>query len=468
MCGIIGIISQYDKDVINKVLEGLLSLQHRGQDSSGISNGKLCIKDYGYAINIFNNNILEKLKSNIAIGHVRYSTTKVKDTKQIQPFVIDVDYKISLVHNGNIINIDYMKQYLSKRFGIISDSNSDSEILTQIIYAKLYFEFTSIINKDTIFEIVEFLQKNLIGSFSVILIIEDVAVVCFRDRYGIRPLLYGTNKSKGSHLFSSESGIYESVNFNFVRDILPGETMYISNITYDVYTNVNPKSYLIPCIFEYLYFARQDSYINEISVYQSRLLIGELLGKTILERMNNEKFEIDCIVPVPDTSRIFALGVHNILKVPYHEALVKNRYIDRTFILENENEINKNIKRKLNTVDHLIKDKCVMVVDDSIVRGNTSKYVVSLLKKAGAKKIYIASASPPVCYPNNFGIFIESCNECIAFNRSLKEIEKILGIDKIIYNNLENIINVLKSLNNKVIDFEVSMFNNELCYNNYL
>lgn len=468
MCGIIGLISQFDKDVINKVLEGLLSLQHRGQDSSGISNGKLCIKDNGYAVNIFNTNVLEKLKSNIAIGHVRYSTTKVKDDKQIQPFVIEVDYKITLVHNGNIINIDYMKQYLSKKFGINSDSNSDSEILTQIIYAKLYFEFNSVINKDTIFQIVNFLQDNLIGSFSVIIIIEDLVLVCFRDRYGIRPLLYGIDKEKNSHLFSSESGVYETVNFEYIRDILPGETMYISNTTGDVYTNVNPKSYLIPCIFEYLYFARQDSYINEISVYQSRLLIGELLGKTILEKMNNENFEIDCIVPVPDTSRIFALGVHNVLKKPYHEALVKNRYIDRTFILENENEINKNIKRKLNTVDYLIKDKCVMVVDDSIVRGNTSKYVVSLLKKAGAKKVYIASASPPVCYPNNFGIFIESSKECIAFNRSLQEIEKILGIDKLIYNNLEDIIDVLKKLNKNVVDFEASMFNNDLCYKKYL
>ena len=401
MCGIIGLISQFDKDVINKVLEGLLSLQHRGQDSSGISNGKLCIKDNGYALNIFNNNVLEKLKNNIAIGHVRYSTTKVKDHKQIQPFVIEVDYKISLVHNGNIINIQYMKEYLSKKFGINSDSNSDSEILTQIIYAKLYFEFNSVINKDTIFQIVNFLQDNLIGSLSVIFIIEDIAMVSFRDRYGIRPLLYGIDKENKSHLFSSECGVYEIVNFEYVRDISPGETMYISNVTGDVYTNVNPNSYLIPCIFEYLYFARQDSYFNEISVYQSRLLIGELLGKTILEKMN-ENLEIDCIVPVPDTSRIFALGVHNVLKKPYHEALVKNRYIDRTFILGNQNEINKNIKRKLNTVDYLIKNKCVMVVDDSIVRGNTSKYVVSLLKKAGAKKVYIASASPPVCYPNNF------------------------------------------------------------------
>lgn len=470
MCGIIGIISEFKDDVTYDVLEGLLCLQHRGQDSSGISNGTHCIKDRGYAINIFNNDNLKYLRKNLSIGHVRYATTKTNNKNQLQPFNIKLKYSVTLVHNGNIINVDEIKKILKNEYDYITNTTSDSELILQLFISKLYnYEKNNIeINKEIIFCVIAYLQDILIGSFSILMIIEDICFICFRDRYGIRPIQYGYDKETKSHMFSSESGIYNILNYKYVRDVQPGEIIYISTNTYQLTSKINNTTYLIPCIFEYLYFARSDSYINNISVYAARSKMGELLGTKIKKIQQEENLIIDCIVPVPDTSRIFAKGVQNVLNIPYHEALVKNRYIDRTFILESENEIKTSIKRKFTTIDYLIKDKNVLIVDDSIVRGNTSKHIVNILKRVGVKKIYIASASPPVMYSNNFGIFIQSSSECIAYNKSYSEIENILGIDKIIYNNLDEIIDLLKTLNNNIVDFETSMFDNRLCYKTYL
>lgn len=470
MCGIIGVVSQIKNNVCYELLEGLLSLQHRGQDSSGISNGVNCIKKKGYAINVFDKDALDNLKGNMCIGHVRYATNTFNDIKHIQPFNTNIsdDCNVSMVHNGNVINTQQIKEELFSRYGMISEESSDSMLVFQLFMAKLCLDYDEVISKENIFDIILYLQDVLVGSFSIIITFANKGLVCFRDRYGIRPLQYGFEEDTNSHLISSETGVYEVLNYTFVRDIKPGEIMYISKDDCEITSKFNKNCYMIPCLFEYLYFSRPDTYFNDISVYKARILIGELLGKKILKLREKENIEIDCIVPVPDTSRVFATGVCNILDIPYHEALVKNRYIDRTFIIENKNEINKNIKRKLNTIDYLVKDKNVLLVDDSIVRGNTSKYVVSLLKNAGAKKIMISSASPPVKYRNDFGIFIESSNECIAFERSYSEIEDILGIDKVIYNDLNEITSALKELNGNITDFECSMFNNEKCYEKYL
>ena len=470
MCGIIGAISASKNDISYDILEGLLALQHRGQDSSGISNGNNCVKEKGYAINIFDKNNLEELRGNMALGHTRYATVSVNDKINIQPFNINIDEmcNISFVHNGNIINTDQIKDELLNRYQMESQETSDSMLMFQLFMAKLCLDYDQIITKENIFEIILYLQDVLVGSFSVILLIENKAMVCFRDRYGIRPLQYGISDDSNSHLFSSETGAYGVLNYRYIRDVKPGEIIYVSTDDYKLNSVINDRTYMIPCLFEYLYFSRPDNYFNNISVYRARLLIGEILGKKIKKLMDTQTIEVDCIVPVPDTSRVFASGVQNILEFPYHEALVKNRYIDRTFIVENKNQINKSISRKLNTVDYLVKDKNVLLVDDSIVRGNTLRYVVSLLKKSGAKKISMASAAPPVRYSNEFGIFIESSEECVAYKRDYEEIAKVLGVDKIIYNELDEITSCLKNLNNNIVDFECSMFNNERCYNKYL
>ena len=466
MCGIVGIISQTKTNIIYEIVEGLLSLQHRGQDSCGISNGKNMIKDKGYAMNVFDVDKIEYLSSNIGIGHVRYATTKLNDVNQVQPFSLKLNFKATLVHNGNIINVEEIRNILKTEFKYESDSNSDSELVLQLFMAKL-FRYEKIDEK-VIFSVSDYLQNVLIGSYCLLIIIDNVGLVCIRDKFGIRPLQIGYHNEGKSYIFCSESGVFGVLGYKFLRDVMPGETIFICSKSFYYYSAVTNKSILVPCLFEYLYFARPDSLLNSISVHQSRIKIGRLLGNKIKKIKEEMNLNIDYLVPVPDTSRIFATGVGQILNdVEYAEALVKNRYIDRTFILENKKQINKNIRRKLSTVDYLLKDRDILIIDDSIVRGNTMRYVVSILKNAGVKKIYLGSASPPIKFANNFGIFIESPEECIANGRIEKEIEKVLGIDKIIYNNLEEIIDELKKMNKNIVDFETSMFNNELCYKKY-
>lgn len=447
MCGILGIISKTNNIPI-KMYEGLTYLQHRGQDSSGICNEKFCIKNNGTVKDVFDEKKLDNLKSDFCIGHVRYRTAGSFTKNSIQPLIIESnETRISLSHNGNITNLEYIENIIGKK-----NNMTDSMLLLELFYFK-FKESQFKKTYENIFDIVEFIIKNITGSYSVLIIIKDFGMITFRDRFGIRPLVYGINNS--DYIISSESVVVDILGFDLIRDVKPGEIILFEKDRYPRFHIFNNSS-LYPCLFEYIYFARIDSVLNGISIYEARYKLGKLLGEKI-KRM--EINDIDMIIPVPDTSLIFGLGLQEELNVNLKYGLVKNSYIDRTFIMKDDKIINKSIKRKLNLVKNIIANKNILIVDDSVVRGNTSKHIVQLAKNAGAKKVYMASGAPPILFPNKYGIFIESKKELIAVDRTFKDIADIIGCNEIIYNDLDEIINCLIDMNNEIKGFETSMFN---------
>ena len=443
MCGILGIISGDQNNISLNLYEGLTYLQHRGQDSCGISNEKICIKKEGLVKNSFVESDLQKLNSSVGIGHVRYSTTGTFANDNIQPLEKKINGKnFFLCHNGNITNIDFIQGIIN-----IYDTISDTQYLFNLIEYKIK-------NNINIIEICKFIINEIKGSYSILLLIEGYGIVSFRDKNGIRPLIYGINKN--DYIISSESSVINVLDYRVIRDINPGEIIEFKNNDMPRFYNTNVGN-LNPCLFEYIYFSRSDSIIDNVSVYNARYKLGGLLANKIKKNNIND---IDVIVPVPDTGTIFGLGLSHELNTQMQMGFVKNNYIDRTFIMKDNEIINKNIKRKINVVNEVFFNKNVLIVDDSIVRGNTSKFIISLAKSAGAKKIYLASGSPRIEYPNNYGIYIPNRESLIANNRSDEDISNVVGSDLVIYNDLFETINCLKEMNKKINGFEISMFNN--------
>jgi len=440
MCGIIGIFNK-DTNASIQVYEGLNHLQHRGQDSAGICNENTCIKNSGLVKNIFSESEMETLNSDIAIGHVRYATTPSFNECAIQPLMKN---NISICHNGNIINTQEIENITN-----IKNESDTGNILDLFLHILENRQITY----DIIIEICNKLITILKGSYSIVFLIKNFGIFCLRDKYGIRPLIYG--KRGNNYIVSSESSVIDLLEYQTIRDVYPGEVIvFEKNQLPRFHKFGNCKLY--PCLFEYIYFSRIDSIIDGICVYDARYKLGILLGEKI-KKMN---LDIDIIVPVPDTSIIFALGLQECLNIPLQNGFVKNNYIDRTFIMQNNKIINKNIKRKINGIKHVMKEKNVLIVDDSIVRGNTSSHIVYLAKKAGSKNIYFGSGSPQILYPNKYGIYIPTREELIAVNRSDEDIADILGAQKVIYNDLYEVVNCLKKLNPNLDGFETSMFNN--------
>ena len=449
MCGILGIVSK-SNDIPIKLYEGLTYLQHRGQDSSGICNENECIKKNGLVKDVFNESELQSLFSNIGMGQVRYGTNGSFKNTNIQPLINEKGKnRISLVHNGNIQNIKKLREILK-----MSDTIElgDSELILELFSNELskYDNY----NYNDIFDIISKMMRILEGSYCIIIIIKGYGLITFRDIYGIRPLVYG--KKDNDYIISSESVVLDILEYQLIRDINPGEIILFEKNELPRFHQYN-KSSLHPCLFEYIYFARIDSVLDEISIYNARFEIGKLLGEKIKKQFDTK--DIDMIVPVPDTSYIFALGLQETLQKKIQNGFVKNSYIDRTFIMKDNKIINKNIKRKINAVKSILEGKNILIVDDSIVRGNTSSHLIFLAKNAGAKKIYLASGSPQVLYPNNYGIYIPDKEYLIAVNRTNKEIADVIGATRVIYNDLYEIVNCLKGLNPKIDGFEVSMFN---------
>jgi amidophosphoribosyltransferase len=428
MCGIFGLF-HIDTPVFQSLVDGLTLLQHRGQDSAGIAtlfkNKDIYIhKDSGTVNDVFFSG--DVLKGNIGIGHVRYSTSGTTDLMEAHPFYVDHE-GIALVHNGNITNTAELRESVSSRQDI--QTESDSELLLHLF--ALEFSKTG-----DIFDSVRTLMYKCRGGFSVLLIIRGIGLVAFRDPFGIRPLCFGYKN--GDYAIASESVAIDALDpqFKLIRDVFPGECICIntdgnmtSRIVYE-YTSLKP------CLFEYIYFARADSVLDGVSVYDSRLKMGQVLA----EKIKLEFLNIDVVIPVPETSRISALEIARILNVPYHEGFVKNRYIARTFLLPGQECREKTVRLKLNTIPSLFKNKNVLIVDDSIVRGTTSKQIVQLARQSGAKKIYFASASPPVLYPNIYGIHIPTSEELVAYQRNHFEVAQYIGADYVIYNDLEDVI----------------------------
>ena len=435
MCGIIGIIGS--KFVAKEIFIGMLNLQHRGQDAAGIltfKNNFYVKKGYGLAEKVFDENSLKELHGNIGLGHNRYPTmgSTFSDT---QPFFLTYPYGVGMVHNGNIINYFSLKKYLKEKKRRITNTDNDLEIMLNIFSDKVS---TSEFSVNSIYDGAKEIFTKTIGGYSVIGIIADKGLFAFKDPNGIRPLVLGERVKNGerSFVFTSEDIVFNSLEYKYIRDLKAGEVVYIDKnlkIHSKILTNLKEK----PCMFEWVYLARPESVIKGLSVYKARLSLGKELAKKL------KGVKADLIIPVPDTSRTAAISLSEELKIPYREGLIKNRYIGRTFIMSSMKERENAVKMKLNVVYSEIAGKDIIVVDDSIVRGTTSKKIVKLLKNSGAKKVYFVSTCPPLKYPCFYGIDFPSSSELIAFKKSKNEIKKLIGADRLYYQDLKNLFKVL-------------------------
>lgn len=442
MCGILGVKGV---GVAELILNGLVSLQHRGQDAAGMAvvdeEGVInCKKNLGKVADVFKK--LFPFESSIGIGHVRYPTAGSYKKEECQPFT---SKKVAISHNGNLVNYQEIRREL-EMLSMDIKTGSDSELF-------LHFITYHLKDKD-IFQIITLINRKFVGSYSVVVMIGDT-LVAFRDPHGIRPLCYGYTNDKFA--IASESVALDILDIPLINDIKAGTAMLIDGDDI-IIKQCHPFPKLTPCIFEYVYLARPDSVIDGVNVYQSRRNMGKVLGERIIGENLLEE-EIDVIMPVPNTSRPATIELANTLGIPYREGFVKNVYIDRTFITSNQGIRKRLLKRKLNTINQEFEGKNVMIVDDSIVRGNTSKHIIRLARKAGAKTIYFVSCSPQIRYPNVYGIDMPTQKELIAFKKTDKEIAEEIGADKMIYQTLEDLIKSVTIENCSLKQFECSVFN---------
>jgi len=463
MCGVIGIVSH---EPVNQALyDGLTVLQHRGQDAAGIvtsSGKKLHIRrNNGLVKDVFHTRHMKKLLGNMGVGHVRYPTAGSASVAEAQPFYVNSPYGISLAHNGNLTNGKALKKELYEEDFRHINTESDSEILLNVFAQALYKRQAYSVTPDDVFNAVSRVHERCEGAYAVVAMITRDGLVGFRDPYGIRPLVYGVRQSKQSkeYMLASESVALVSQGYKLVRDIAPGEAIFISKegkiSTQQCAKNPSHNT----CIFEYVYFARPDSMIDNVFVHKARMRMGHKLAKRILHEWHDH--DIDVVMPIPDTSRTAALEMAYTLNVPYREGFIKNRYIGRTFIMPGQKVREKSVRQKLNPLGIEFKNKNVLLVDDSIVRGTTSKQIIQMAKDSGAKKVYLASASPPVCHPNIYGIDMPVADELIANNRTEEQVADIIGADRLFYLSLEDLIRSIREGNPDLKTFDCSVFNGE-------
>lgn len=427
MCGIVGIIG--NSPVNQAIYDGLTLLQHRGQDAAGIvtiddENRFRLRKANGLVSDVFQQEHMVRLQGNVGIGHVRYPTAGSSSVSEAQPFYVNSPFGITLVHNGNLTNNAELKARLYNEARRHVNTNSDSESLLNIFAYFLDLYSTQHLSPDNIFETVRKTNDSIRGAYACIAMIIGHGMVAFRDPFGIRPLVLGKREIEGKteYMFASESVALDVVGFEFVRDVLPGEAIYV---TFDgqLHSQIcadNPK--LNPCIFEYVYFARPDSVIDGVSVYSARVHMGELLGEKIKREWGRIIDDIDVVIPIPETSNDIAVRIANMLYKPYRQGFVKNRYVARTFIMPGQAQRKSSVRRKLNAIASEFKGKSVLLVDDSIVRGTTSEQIVEMARAAGAKRVYFASAAPEIRYPNVYGIDMPTCEELVAYDRDRKSV----------------------------------------------
>ncbi len=465
MCGILGIASRQD-EVFAELYDGLLMLQHRGQDASGIVTytGEFFRerKANGLVKDVFNASDAETLRGKVGIGHVRYPTAGSLSASEAQPFFVNAPYGIYLVHNGNITNTAEQRDKVTAKYSRHLRTTSDSEILLNVLADKISDSIKVNGTVDPIrnlFAGVKMTMERIQGAYSVICMVAGVGMLAFRDPNGIRPLSVARRDTDGAgddYAFASEDVAFGINGFEKLRDVNPGEAILI-DLEGNMHSFQAVEGKLTPCIFEYVYLARPDSMLDGISVYKTQLRMGQTLAKQIKET----DLEIDCIIPVPDSARPVALEVANSMGIRYREGLVKNRYIGRTFIMPGQAERQKSVRRKLNAIPLEMKGLNILLIDDSIVRGNTIQKIVQMCRDAGAKKVYIASASPPVKYPNVYGIDMPTKHELIADGRSTEEIRQELGADALIYQRLEDLVWAAHEGNKEIDTFDCSCFNGE-------
>ena len=468
MCSIAGIYG--DKENVCLSLNNALTvLQHRGQDAAGMatanSEGYFQIhKGNGLVRDVFNDNSIKKLiGGTYGIGHTRYPTAGQINHNEAQPFYVNSPFGLALVHNGNLVNASKLKKELETNNRRHINSTSDSEILLNIFADCLVKECgdSSNLSHQNIFNAVNKLHDRVEGAYAVVVLILGYGVVAFRDPKGIRPLIYG-QKNNTTFMVASESVALDCLGFTAIDDVQPGQCIIFNESEKGYIKSNYDRGELNPCIFEYVYLARPDSTIDDVNVYQSRLEMGKNLALKIKKRLSVQELEeIDVVIPVPDTSRNSALPISTVLKKELREGFVKNRYIGRTFIMPGQRVRKKSVKQKLNTINMEFFNKNVLLIDDSIVRGNTSKQIVQMAKDAGAKKVYFASASPKICHPNVYGIDMPYVEELIAYGRSTDEICKLIGADKLIYQNIEDLVSSIQKLNPAIKKFDTSCFTGE-------
>jgi amidophosphoribosyltransferase len=463
MCGIVGIYKSNGKDVSADIYDGLIQVQHRGQDASGIStwnNSKMFMhKELGLVSEVFKKENLLKLTGNIGIGHVRYPTAGCDDVIESQPFYSANPVSISLAHNGTLINSNKVRSQLIKTRFCQFNTESDSEVLLNLFAYELSKIQYRKLSKSHIFKALESVYRSISGGFAVVMIVAGIGIIAFRDRHGIRPVVLG--KKDSSYMFASESSALTALDYQFLQDVKPGQAIIIDEDGRLSQKQVAEKIDHSPCLFEYVYFSRPDSTIDSISVHKSRLRMGDYLGEKIVNEYQSLK--IDVVIPIPDTSRTSAMQVAHKVGAKYREGFMKNRYIGRTFIMPGQSARKKSVAQKLNPIEIEFKGKNVLLVDDSIVRGHTSKKIIQMVRKCGAKKVYFASASPPVRFQNVYGIDMPATEELIANNKSIKEIRKYIGADELIYQELEDLKRSAHTGNPSIKKFEDSVFSGNYC-----
>jgi amidophosphoribosyltransferase len=464
MCGIVGIVG---KTPVNQSLyDALLVLQHRGQDAAGIvtcEGEKLHLrKDAGLVRDVFRTRHMLQLRGNMGIGHVRYPTAGVFSSAEAQPFYVNSPYGIALAHNGNLTNVDALKRDLFVEDLRHINTESDSEILLNIFAHELQSQGKLRIDEHDIFQAVAGVHQRCRGGYAAVAMIPGFGIFGFRDPNGIRPIVYGKRETdEGTeYMIASESVALDTLGFQLIADIAPGEAVFI-DVKGNLYTQqCADQPVLSPCIFEFVYFARPDSIIDNISVHKARSRMGKKLAAK-LKRVWSAG-EIDVVIPVPDTSRTAALQLANTLGIPYAEGFIKNRYIGRTFIMPGQKVRKKSVRQKLNAIDLEFRKKNVLLVDDSVVRGTTSQQIIQMAREAGARRVYFASAAPPVRYPNVYGIDMPCASELIAHGRSEDKVCRLLGADGLLYQDLDELIDAVQKKGKSYVDrFDASVFNGD-------
>ncbi|GAB3375356.1 amidophosphoribosyltransferase [Lysobacter rhizosphaerae] len=464
MCGILGIVG--NTDVAAQLYDGLSVLQHRGQDAAGIATcdgGKLRVqKGNGLVSDVFDVDSMQLLQGRFGIAHCRYPTAGSEGSDEAQPFYVNSPYGIALAHNGNLINTDKLRREVFEQDLRNVNTESDSEVLLNVFAHELSLQ--KALTPEAVFKAIEGVNRRCVGGYAVVITVLGLGLVAFRDPHGIRPLVLGkrtkrADKNEGSdeYAVASESVALDLLGFERVRDVAPGECIVVTARGELFAQQTAPPQEHTPCIFEYVYFARPDSMMDNISVHKARMRMGQKLGEKILRLMPDH--DIDTVIPIPDTSRDAALEIANVLGVKYREGFIKNRYVGRTFIMPGQGQRTKSVRRKLNPIPLEFKNRVVLLVDDSIVRGTTSQQIVQMARDAGARKVYLASAAPPVRFPNIYGIDMPSAEELVAHDRSEEEVQKLLGCDWLIYQDLADLEEAVSGPKQRMEHFDSSCFN---------
>ena len=461
MCGIIGIVGR--SDVAARLYDGLTVLQHRGQDAAGIatvdgSRFRLH-KGTGLVSDVFADDGVRELTGRIGIGHCRYPTAGSEGSDEAQPFYASAPWGITLAHNGNLINTEALRREVFAQDRRHVNTDSDSEVLMHVLAHELAER--GALTPASALAAVGAVHRRVRGGYAAVALVLGLGLVAFRDPNGIRPLVLGKRETPqgDEYAVASESVALDLLGFKLVRDVRPGEAVVVTADGQLHAEGVAEPGRFAPCIFEFVYFARPDSMIDNVSVHKARMRMGQKLGEKILRLRPDH--DIDTVIPIPDSSRDAALEIANTLGIKYREGFVKNRYVGRTFIMPGQAQRTKSVRRKLNAIPLEFRGRVVLLVDDSIVRGTTSQQIVQMAREAGAKKVYLASAAPPVRYPNIYGIDMPAAEELVAFGRSEEDIQRHLGCDWLIYQDLPDLEAAVSGPKNRIASFDTSCFSGE-------